>query len=162
MSEEKTNQLFIDRDNLFTKAEPVRDPEDYDSTIFILNRWLGAQSSMTELMAYFSRWLFTLRGRYYHLLYTYFEKMDRPFFKYVKKQTLEEKQRDRVRVIQRQINCDGKEGYMAMLILEKNGVDIDQSFGLTEARKVAQQTERQKEGVKHEKGNRTTKAKGGR
>ena len=125
--------LFDDLKNLFSKKEPLRAPEEYDQDVYMINKYLSMERTLLPAIAYFSRYLWALRGRYMYLLDGFIPQTDkRLFIKYTKNKALTDKTRDKVRLVQGMLNCSGREGYRALLILEKEGVNIERVFGIKE------------------------------
>ena len=127
--------LFDDMKNLFSKKEPLKEPEEYDQDVYMINKYLSMEPTLLPVISEFTRYLWTLRGRYMYLLDGFLPQTDkRLFIKYTKNKSLTDKTRDKVRLVQQLLNCSGREGYRALLILEKEGVKIERVFGMKEAK----------------------------
>ena len=126
-----TSPVYDDMANLFLKDKPLRDPESYDRSVYVINKMLGGEDDLTLYMAEFSKYLWTLRGRYYLLLWSFIPKTNKKlWFKNAKRFTLEAKERNRVQALQGLLNYSGRDAYYAKLILEKEGFDLDKIFGV--------------------------------
>jgi len=123
--------MFQDYKNLFDKTAPLRAPEEYDDVIFIINRYFGMNNALLPAATYISRYLWSARGRCYYLLYGIIPpNAGSSFTKYVKREKLQKLDAIRVGHLQRHLSCNGKDAYISMLILKKQGIDIDRIFGI--------------------------------
>ena len=123
--------MFDDIANLFLKKEKPRDPESYDRDVYMINRMLSMEDELVPVLAEFSKYLWTLRGRYYLLLWGFMPHTKKKLWiKNIKRSALADRDRERVRLIQRATNYSGREAYIAKMILERDGVDIDKTFGV--------------------------------
>lgn len=129
--------MFDDINNLFYKRAPVREPEAYDKNIFQINKVLSMDDLLLPIVAETSKALFTLRGRYYHLMYDLIPKTrNRPYIKYAKRSKLDEKALEKVKAVQSVTNYSGKEAYIAIQILEKEGVDVSRALGMNDEKRA--------------------------
>lgn len=123
--------MFDEFINLFEKTEPLKEPEYYDNLVFQINKYMSMEDTLLPAAAEFSKYLWILRGRYYYLLYKFIPKTNkRLYIRYVKNKKLDDVIRNRVRCIQQALNCNGKEGYMALILLESQGIDVGKVFGI--------------------------------
>jgi hypothetical protein len=125
--------MFDDIANLSSKKAPVRDPESYDRDVYQINRCLAMEDSLLPIMAEFSKYLWTLRGRYYLLLDGFIPQTNkRLFIKNVRRGKLENIDRQRINAVQQVTNYSGAQAYVAMEILRHEGIDVDRLFGFKE------------------------------
>jgi hypothetical protein len=124
------DDLFAELKNLYTKEVPLRSPEDYNSVIFMVNRFLSMDNSLLPVAAEFSKYLYSLGGRCYHLWWGFIKQGPRPYTPYVKKDKLMDEDAERVRHLKKYLNCNGVDAYASLLILKKQGIDVDRYFGI--------------------------------
>jgi hypothetical protein len=125
--------MFDDIGNLFLKDKPLREPEEYDGSVYQMNRMLAMEDTLTIPLAYLSRYMWTLRGRYYLLLWGLIPKTSKKLWiKNVKRGMLDDTERQRVRAVQMLFNYSGKQAFIAKEILEREGVSVDKLFGVKE------------------------------
>jgi hypothetical protein len=123
--------MFDDIANLFLKNKQLRDPKEYDKEIYQISRLLAMENELTIPLAFLSKYIWVLRGRYYLLLWGLIPKTSKKLWlKNVKRGLLEDAERQRVRAVQALFNYGGKEAFIAKEILEREGVSIDKLFGV--------------------------------
>ena len=111
-----------------TKETKPEHHSEYDGIVWNINAWLSFDATYTDSIAWLSRYIGVLKGRYYILLYNLFPKSNR-FVKWIKNDTLESIERFQVQAIQRTMNYNGHQAYIARELLIQKGVDLVKLFG---------------------------------
>ncbi len=125
--------MFDDIANLSTKKDPVRAPETYDKVVYQINRVLAGENSLLPVVSEFTKYLWTLRGRYYLLLDGFMPKTGkRLYIKGIKRGKTEDIDKQRIRCVQEVTNYSGKDAFVALKILEHEGIAVDRIFGIKE------------------------------
>lgn len=123
--------MFDDIANLSTKKDPIRAPETYDKDVYQINRVLSGENSLLPVIAEFTKYLWTLRGRYYLLLDGFMPKTSkRLYIKGIKRGKTTDIDKQRIKCIQEVTNYSGKDAFVTLKILEHEGILVDKIFGI--------------------------------
>ena len=118
--------------NLFLKEEdPAQeDPDLYNGLVFNINRYLSMDDAFLVPVAYVTKYISILRGRYYHLLYTLIPDLGRKVFnKWIKNTALDHQEKHEVEAISRMLSVNMKDGFIARRVLIHKGVDVKAMIG---------------------------------
>lgn len=123
------SDFFTGYTNIFNKTTPLEEPEKYDDVVFNINRYISMNLKRAIIIGHLTKYLWTLKGRYYTLLYSIFPKGSGAFVKWVKADTVSDSEKELLSNIVKEYNCSMPQAYRYKKIFEQYKIDLVKRYG---------------------------------